>query len=644
LRVQCQKPNMLQINNLSYRIGSRLLLSDTTAAVARGHRVGLVGINGSGKTTLLRLIVGQLEPDSGSVSVPERWRIGVTQQEAPEGAQTVLNCVLAADKELQSLQREVDHSTDPERIVRVHERLAEKQASSAPARAARILAGLGFQENAQQRQLDEFSGGWRMRVMLASLLFTEPELLLLDEPTNHLDLEAGIWLEDYLRKYNGTVLIVSHDRSLLNRVVDEILHLDDEKLTLYRGNYDKFESTRRAHLEQNKRMREKQDAQRAHIQKFVDKFRYKATKARQAQSRLKMLARMEPIPEQASGRSVTFDFPNLDPPLAPPLYSISEGSAGYNGCAVLEKLNLRIDDDDRIALIGANGNGKSTLLRLLAGRLELLTGRLVTAPKLRVGYFAQHQSEELDSTATPLVELSRKREADSEETLRAHLGRFGFDKQRADTLVGNLSGGEKARLLFALMTCDKPHILLLDEPTNHLDLDSRQALIQAINGFSGAVVIVSHDPLVLDLTTDRFWQVANESVSIFDGDLEDYRIQLLESGKVRPRNTERSKSRKNNKQEGRRQGAAQRRQEAPLRKQIARIEKNMKKLEEQKDEIEAELAKPELYEGDPKLLIELQKDIGWVSQKLLESEEAWLSIQQQLESAILATTTGDEEP
>lgn len=641
---------MLQIENLTYRIGPRVLLDETSASIPAGHCVGLVGRNGTGKTTLLRLITHQIEVDEGSISVPPRWRIGITSQEAPEGQGTLVEAVLAADAELSELTAEAETATDPDRISYIYERLAEKEAHSAPARAARILAGLGFDEAAQQRSLGEFSGGWRMRVMLASLLFTQPELLLLDEPTNHLDLEAALWLEDYLRGYDGTILIVSHDRGLLNRVAREILHLEGGKLTLYQGGYDRFEATRRMRLDQNERARAKQDIQRAHIQKFVDRFRYKATKARQAQSRIKMLERMEPIPEYSDGARVTFDFPDPVPPLSPPLFSVLNASVGYDGSPVLSDLSLRLDEDDRVALLGANGNGKSTLMRLLAGRLKEMSGTVTAAPKLRVGYFAQHQTEELDMNATPVIELSRKRPDDRDEQLRNQLGRFGFSQQRADTKVANLSGGEKARLLFALMTCEKPHILLLDEPTNHLDVDSRQALIQAINSFAGAVVIVSHDPHVIELTADRFWLVANGRVSGYDGDMDTYRQLLLAGAKKASKKKESvadtapdaapealqevpSDVPAVDRREQRKQAAEKRQTLAPLRKQIQRIEKNVAKFQAEKAEIQRKMADPTLYDGDSSKLVDLQRDLGWISRQLDEAEANWLGLQEELEGA-----------
>ena len=423
---------MLRLDEITYRIGPRTLFDGASVTVNPGHRVGFVGRNGTGKTTLLGIVTGVTEPDSGTISVPSRWRVGITRQEAPDGPESLIETVLAADEELAALNAEAETATDPHRIAEIHVRLHDKEASRAQARAARLLAGLGFDEATQQLPCQSFSGGWRMRVALAALLFTEPDLLLLDEPTNHLDLEASLWLESYLRNYPGTVLLVSHDRDLLNRVAGEILHLENGKLTLYSGNYDRFEATRRMRLDQNAKLRAKQDAQKSQIMKFVERFRYKATKAKQAQSRLKMLERMEPSPEHREEGTVAFTFPAPKPALASPLYTTEKVSLGYDAKAVLENLSLRLDADDRIALIGANGNGKSTLLKLLAGRLSPMTGEVTKSGKLRVGYFAQHQADELDLAATPLIAMTRKRPDEPPTQVRAQLGRFGFGQERAE--------------------------------------------------------------------------------------------------------------------------------------------------------------------------------------------------------------------
>ena len=615
---------MLHFNKITYRIGSRVVLDEAEATISPGHKVGMVGRNGTGKTTLLRIVTGELSAADGYIETPSRWRIGVTAQEAPSGQTTLLDTVLAADVELSSLIRESERATDPARIAEIHERLRDRDSHTASARAARILAGLGFDEESQQRPCSDFSGGWRMRIALASLLYTEPDLLLLDEPTNHLDLEATLWLEDYLKKYRGTVLLVSHDRYLLNRVVGEILHLENGKLTLYQGGYDRFEQTRRIRLEYDAKQRQKQDLQRAHIKSFVDRFRYKASKAKQAQSRLKQLERMEPIAENQEEHTVTFDFP-VPARLAPPLLTMDKIAVGYNGEAVLDNLDLRLDDDDRIALLGANGNGKSTLIKLLAGRLTPLSGKQTKSGKLRIGYFAQHQADELNIKGTPLSEVSARRPRDTETQRRGHLGYFGFAQDRAETIIENLSGGEKARLLFALMSCDKPHILLLDEPTNHLDVESRQALVQAINAFSGAVVIVSHDPHVLKLTADRFWLVDEGRVIPFEGDMDDYQALLLSKnrGNVEKRKENRPNDRKNLRKE-----AAKRRQAlAPLRKKLTQAESKVERLEGEKQKLQKAMADPTLYEEEKGKLLALQKQLGTLEKDLARAEDNWIRLQ-----------------
>jgi ATP-binding cassette subfamily F protein 3 len=636
---------MLRIEGLTYRIGPRTLFENADAAINEGHGVGFVGRNGAGKTTLLNMIMGSIIPDTGVIDYPSRWRIGITRQEAPSGTQNLVETVMSADRELVKLNKEAETAADPNRIAEIHTRLHEKEAHKAHSRASRMLSGLGFSETEMQRPCDEFSGGWRMRVALAGLLFTQPDLLLLDEPTNHLDLEACLWLEEYLKRYQGTILIVSHDRGLLNRVVNQILHLDDTKLKLYSGGYDRFEVSFRAQLERIASERSRQEAQRAHIQKFVDKFRYKATKARQAQSRLKMLERMEPLPERSEDGSVAFNFPNPKP-LAPPLYSINDASIGYDGTAVLNKVSFRLDLDDRVALLGANGNGKSTLIKLLAGRLEAMSGHIVRSGKLRVGYFAQHQTDELDFNATPLTELARRRPKDLDVKLRSHLGRFGFSQQRAETRTGDLSGGEKARLLFAMMSSDEPHILLLDEPTNHLDVVAREALVQAINAFEGAVVIVSHDPHVIELTADRLWLVDQGTVTPYDGDLDDYRKLLTKPVK----NSEKQKQSRESatpvvpeipKKEQRRLAAERRNALAPLRKRVKRAEDKVTKLTAETERLQTALADPELYEkGDGEAVKSLQVEAGYAAKTLADAEEAWLELQEELETAEAKAAAG----
>ncbi len=629
---------MLHINDLIYRVGGRPLFDGATVAIGKGERVGLIGRNGSGKTTLLHLIAGELHADGGSISLPRTQRIGLVAQEAPSGPESLLETVLAADREREALLAEAAEDPDPARIAEIHGRLAAIGADSAPARAARILAGLGFDEAAQRRPCAELSGGWRMRVALAALLFADPDLLLLDEPTNHLDLEATLWLEGFLKTYPGTLILVSHDRDLLNRVPRKIVRVEDGKLVLYAGNYDRFERTRRERLERQAALRTRQLAQRRHIQSFIDRFRYKASKARQAQSRIKALARMEPIASVVEQRTVAFTFPTPSP-LSPPLLTLDGVSAGYQvDTPVLRGLDLRIDMDDRIALLGANGNGKSTFMRLLAGRLAPQSGRLVKSGKLRIGYFSQDQADELDLAATPLQLMARSLPTEPDSRLRAQLARFGFNHSHVETRVGDLSGGEKARLLFALMTREAPQILLLDEPTNHLDVDAREALVQAINAFEGAVILVSHDSHLIELTADRLWLVANGTVAPFDGDLADYRRLLLEK-----RRLERAKSQADTdaaaptggqRKERRRAAARARADVAHLRRAAAQAETRIEKLLREKAALEARLADPEVYHGPTARLMALQVKFGDVKRAIAEAEEAWLQAQAGAEAGI----------
>jgi ATP-binding cassette subfamily F protein 3 len=519
---------MLTLNGITLRLGGRVVLDGASAAVPARARVGLVGRNGAGKSTLLKIVAGLAEADAGAVETPRGTRIGYVAQEAPAGPETPVETVLAADAERARLLAEAeagerggaDAHARAHKLAEIHERLNAIAAHAAPARAARILAGLGFDHEAQQRPMDSFSGGWRTRVALAAVLFSDPDLLLLDEPSNHLDLEATIWLESFLKGYRATLLVVSHERDLLNNVVDYILHLDGGKTTLYAGGYDAFERQRRERQAQVETMRAAQDAKRAKLQAYIDRWRYKAHTARQAQSRMKALARMEPIAAVAEDPTLVFDFPSPDK-LKPPLIRLEGAAVGYApGQPVLRNLDLRLDPDDRVALLGANGNGKTTLARLLSGRLEPMAGT-VASSKLRVGYFAQLQVEELEVDDTPLMHMARLMPAAKPAQVRAQLGRFGFSGEKAEVLVGNLSGGERARLALALITRDAPHLIILDEPTNHLDVDAREALVQALNEFAGAVVIVSHDRHLLELTADRLLLVANGTVTEYRGSLDD---------------------------------------------------------------------------------------------------------------------------
>jgi ATP-binding cassette, subfamily F, member 3 len=630
---------MLHINNLYHRIAGRLLLENATAHIPSGSRVGLVGRNGTGKTTLLRLIMKEAEPESGSVSVRNTARVAAVSQEAPSGKQTLLDFVLAADVERESLLEEAETATDPGRIAYVHERLSDISAHTAPSRAAAILSGLGFDAETQQHSLSEFSGGWRMRVALAAILFSEPDLLLLDEPTNHLDLEAALWLESYLKSYEHTVLIVSHDRDLLNGSVNRIMHLHDGRLTLYTGGYDEFERLRREQLTIQSKMHARQQAQMRHMEAFVERFRYKASKARQAQSRLKALEKMQPIAAVMEDNVTEINFPNPQA-ASPPLIQIEGASAGYEpGLPVLSNLDLRLDPDDRVALLGANGNGKSTLAKILAGRLKLETGKRRAHRKLDVGFFAQHQLEELTPGQSALGHLMEIMEDQPESKVRARLGSFGFGFEKADTPVEKLSGGEKARLLLALASFKAPHILILDEPTNHLDVDSREALIQAINAYDGAVLLISHDRHLIETCVDRLWLVEDGTVKAWDGDVEDYRKAALSArgaGRAKQaakdeRTTE--KHHRGSRKDARREAAAARQALSGLRKDVQNAEKRLHQLTEESQRLENALADPALYEDENNRLNDLMIKKGKTDKQKEEAEVAWLNAEEKLDQA-----------
>jgi ATP-binding cassette subfamily F protein 3 len=623
---------MLQINDLTYRIAGRTLLENASASIPTGHKAGLVGPNGAGKSTLLKLLTGALGSDGGEVGMTTGARMGSVAQEAPGGAITLLDAVLAADTERAALMAEADaledpaYDGDPMRIAFVHQRLADIEAHRAPARAAEILAGLGFDEQAQARACSEFSGGWRMRVALAAALFAGPDILLLDEPTNHLDLEATIWLETYLKAYAGTLLLVSHDRDLLNAIPDMIIHLEQGKLVTYRGNFDQFRrqrSERQAHLAA---AQVKQAAERKHMEAFVERFRAQATKARQAQSRLKTL------PPVIEDRVVKFDFP-APAKLAPPLVTIEGANVGYDGRAVLSGLNLRIDGDDRIALLGANGNGKSTLVKLLAGRLQTMSGEIIKSGKLKTGYFAQHQADEFDLSLTALEQAKKAMPQATEEKVRAHLGRFGFSQERSGTKVGSLSGGEKARLLFALMAKEAPNILLLDEPTNHLDIESREALIRALNEYEGAVILVTHDPSLVELVADRLWLVHEGKVKPFDGDLDDYRKLLLERRRDAKRGDKRERKAQAEREAAHKATASSRVALGPLRRIAEAAEQDIAILEKEIAVLDAKLAEPALYAEPAAKLSDIQTKRNNLCARLATAEQKWVDATTRIEAA-----------
>jgi ATP-binding cassette subfamily F protein 3 len=626
---------MLVIDRLSLRVAGRLLIDDASVQIPTGARVGMVGRNGTGKTTLFRAIAGELALEAGAIAVPRGARIGRLAQEAPDGPQSLIEIVLAADRERSALLAAAEYEQDAHRIAEIHARLVDIDAHAGPARAAAILAGLGFSAQDQESPCAALSGGWRMRVALAALLFSEPDLLLLDEPTNYLDLEGTLWLQDFLAQYRHTAIVISHDRDLLDTTVGSILHLERGKLALYKGNYAAFARQHRERQTLNVKRATHQDAERKRIEAFVARFRAKATKARQAQSRLKALAKLEPVEAIVDGEVRDIQIPSPAKRLSPPIIAFENVAVGYGGKAVLRRVNLRLDDDDRIALIGANGNGKSTLAKLLAARMPAMEGRITRADKLDAAYFAQHQLDELNAGMSPYDHIRALLPDVPESKVRARVGAIGFSGPAADAKVATLSGGEKARLMLGIATLDGPHLLVLDEPTNHLDIDSRAALIEAINDYSGAIVLISHDRHLIEACADRLWLVADGTVSPFDGDLDDYRGKVLSERRDKASGDGRSRSAG----DGRasridiRRAAADRRAElAPLRQRIKRAEAEIGRWTRELENLDSALAEPNLY-VNPVRATGLAKARAEAAAALAAAETDWLAASSAYEAA-----------
>ncbi|MET4272260.1 MULTISPECIES: ABC-F family ATP-binding cassette domain-containing protein [unclassified Bradyrhizobium] len=618
---------MLSITDLSIRLAGRLLIDQSSVQITPGSRVGMVGRNGTGKSTLFKVIRGELAAEHGTVTLPPRWRVGSLAQEAPNGPESLISVVLKADLERDALLSEAESATDPHRIAEIQTRLVDIDAHSAPSRAAAILSGLGFSATDQLRPCAEFSGGWRMRVALAATLFAAPDLLLLDEPTNYLDLEGTLWLEDHLAHYPRTVIVISHDRDLLESSVDQILHLERGKLTLYKGTYSSFEEQRAMREMLDAKAVKRQEAERARLQAFVDRFKAKASKARQAQSRVKMLERLKPITALVTQDVREISFPAPEKILSPPIIAADNVVVGYDPNApVLNRVTLRVDNDDRIALLGSNGNGKSTLVKLLAGRLAPFSGKVTRADKLSIAYFAQHQLDELNEDASTYDHVRKLMGEAPEAKVRARAGAIGFSGKAADTKVGKLSGGEKARLLLGLATFFGPNMIILDEPTNHLDIDSRAALAEAINEFPGAVIMVSHDRYLIESCADQLWIVADRTVTNYDGDLDEYRRLVLSARNGEPAPRERSAvSEKPQRPRSDNRGS--------LKKRIAEAETEIARVSEIISKIDTALALPDIFTRDPKQAAQLSKARANAADALARAEEQWLEASTQFDAA-----------
>ncbi len=608
---------MLTLKNITYRIAGRTLLDGASLQINPGYRVGLIGPNGTGKSTLFNLIDGELEVDGGDIVLMPKIKMGRVRQDLPDDETTLLEVVLAADTERASLFAEAETATDPQRIADIYTRLNDIGAYEAPVSASMILSGLGFDIAAQNSPINSFSGGWRMRVALAAALFRKPDLLLLDEPTNHLDFEAVTWLENYLMEYPGTFIIISHDREVLNKTVTHIAHLDQLQLEMYTGNYDQFETRRAQKLYNHQALFEKQQAHKKRVLDFASKFGAKASKARQAQSRLKMLEKMDMVDAIITERSTSFKFPQPED-IGSPIITLKKVDVGYTpGNPVLKNITLRVDMADRIALLGANGNGKSTLVKLLSGKLDAMAGELDRDNKLRVGYFAQHQSDEMDVTLTPYQTMREFIKDVPEHNIRAMLGKFGFDKGKADTKIEELSGGEKARLLFCMMSYNAPHIMLLDEPTNHLDIDARAALIQALNNYDGCVILVSHDPHLVEAVADQLWLVKDGAVEDFTGDLDAYRNLVIEQ-----RRKERAGSKK---EKAEKKSNKKNKNKSP----VEAAEKKLNQYTEEVRQLEIQMASDKAI-NHPDFMNDLLEKYQIAQKQVEKAEQEWLQAQEKI--------------
>ncbi len=633
---------MLKFTDLTVRMAGRTLIENAEISVPKGVKAGLVGANGTGKTTLFKVIIGLHPSETGSISISKDWRIGQVAQEAPGTEKSLIEIVLKADEERTSLLEEAETATDPTRISDIYLRLADIDAHTAESRAASILAGLGFSEVDQHSPASSFSGGWRMRVALAAVLFAAPDLLLLDEPTNYLDLEGALWLENYLGKYPGTVLVISHDRDMLNKVVDSIVHLEGRKLTFYRGNYDNFERQRAEKRELIAKAREKMEGQKKHMQAFVDRFGAKASKAKQAQSKLKAIGKLKLPAQLEQEGTMPFNFPNPERISAFPMIKLENVDCGYDdNTVILNGIKINIDADDRIALLGSNGNGKSTFSKLLVDRLPFVEGTIVKAPKIKVAMFAQHQMDDLHADQTPVDHVRKLMPQAGESQVRSKVAQMGLNHERMGTVTAKLSGGEKARLLLGLCTFHGPDLLILDEPTNHLDVGAREALVHGLNEFKGAVILVSHDRHLIDATMERLWIVAEGNVGPYDGDLDTYRKDVLRAAKTKrkehvaepeiivPAEQPKPKLQKQDREE-------RRKELAPLKAKISEKEKQIQKLNEAISKLDSSLSTPGLFENHPEKGEKFAKQRVEADKMLTDIEESWLELSAEYDAGLNA--------
>ncbi|GLQ22043.1 ribosomal protection-like ABC-F family protein [Algimonas porphyrae] len=612
---------MLHINDLTYRIEGRPLFEQATLAIDAGQKVGLVGRNGTGKSTLFRLIKGEISPDDGEISLRKGMRMGCVDQEVPGGPTSLMDTVLAADTERTALMAEAETASDPMRIAQIHTRLGDIDAYTAEARAGSILSGLGFDGPDQQRACADFSGGWRMRVALAAMLFAEPDILLLDEPTNYLDIEGALWLENHIRKYRGTIFVISHDRDFLTNAVTHIAHLQSGKMTMYSGNYDQFQRRLAERNRLDMALVAKQEEERRKLQAFVDRFKAKASKAKQAQSRVKRLEKMEPIATMVSDPIAPIDLHGPERLLSPPMVRFDDASLGYGETTVLRNINLTVDPDDRIGLLGRNGEGKTTFAKGLLGLLSAQDGHIRSHKKMRVGYFAQHEVDALNTAHSAYDHVVELMPDATEAERRARLAQFGLGAKNAETPAGDLSGGEKARLLFSLIGFHKPHLLVLDEPTNHLDIDSREELVRSLNSYSGAVLLISHDRALLEATTERLWLVDGGSVIPYPGTLDDYRAEQAERAKPdRKPKTDNGPS----KADERKARAEARKAIAPLKKAAAKLEKALENATSKIATLDAALSDPALFDRDPDKAVTLGQDRARTAEQIEALETEWL--------------------